>query len=109
MNSGKEWLVQPDTHAVTMATRDLAASLPNGYVALPQGSHPLLFFFQKNGGQQSQRPKAQQGLGAPELILVQTTFFLSLSKEDFHVPSSRDVGEQHLGLASRSLEAPYRP
>src|SRR5512135_1017576 len=89
--------MQPLKQTMTMTTLDLASSFANRHWALPRDWQAVLFFLQKDVSQHRQRPKAQQGLGAHELVMVQTKFFFPRAKEDFNVPSSRDVGEQHLG------------
>jgi hypothetical protein len=88
--------MQPLKQAMTMATLDLAPCFANAHRALPCDLQAALLFFQKDVGQHRQCPKAQQGLGVHELVMVQTQFLFAIGEENLSVLASRDVGEQGL-------------
>lgn len=82
--------MQPCKHAATMATRNLASNFPNGDGALPRGPQALLFFYQKDGGEQSQGPQSQRSRNAYPLRIVQAQFLFAITEEHLTVPTCRD-------------------
>jgi hypothetical protein len=96
LNAGLELPMKPVEQMPPMAALDLPSGFANGDVALPLFLQTVALFLQKDIGQHRQRPEAHNSGGAHQLILVQAQFFLAISKEDFDIPTCRDVREQHL-------------
>src|SRR5882757_6365554 len=106
MNARKELLMEPLKQAATMATLDLASSFANAHGALPRASQALLFFLQKDVGEQTQRPKPQNGRSTHQLILIQTQFLFAIAEENLDVPTCRDMSEQDLGVCLQITRCP---
>ena len=79
-----------------MKTLDLTTRFTKGDRTLPLLLQAIPLFIEKGIGKQGQAPKAHERSGTHELILVQAEFFLAIGKEDFNVPTCRDVLQQPL-------------
>src|SRR5690348_5272984 len=88
--------MKPIKHMPTMATLDFPPGLPDSDMALPLCLQASAFFLQKDIGEHHQGPEAHNGLDTHQLVLIQAQFFFAITKEDFDVPASSDVREQHL-------------
>src|SRR5260370_39806259 len=89
-----------------MAALDLAASFANGDRTLPLLLQAVLLVFQEDVGEHGQRPQAQDGGGAHQLIVIQAQFLFAGACENLDVPARRDMGKQRLGI---SLQIDFWP
>ena len=83
--------MQPLKQAATMTTLDLAASFANAHRALPQDAQASPFFIEKDVGKHRQRPKAQEGTRAHDLVMIQAQLFLAILEENLDLPTRRDM------------------
>jgi hypothetical protein len=90
--------MEPLKQTATLATLDLASSFANGHWTLPQNTQALLFFLKKDIGEQSQRPKPQNGRNTHQLIVIQAQFLFAIAEENLNIPACRDMYEQGLSI-----------
>jgi hypothetical protein len=78
--------MQPRKQALTVAALDVASGFANGHWALPPERQAVPLFFQKDGEQHRQRPKAHQSLDAHELNEEFLFTFVSVSGDGLRNP-----------------------
>jgi hypothetical protein len=84
--------MKPQKQQATMTALDFLARLANGDRTLPLLLQAVLLFLQEDIGHHRQRPEAQDGSRAQQLIVIQANFFLAIREEDLDVEAERRCG-----------------